>query len=180
MRVRRKEFNYTIITPLCNTYSRSLHSGRPRPRPLRDEDPPNDIPACYRNSLSRIRASDETICRTIERMEICHVAATKIFTEFPEDLGARVVHGKKGTPASLWRNASWMKALDQCGASSAAHHACQWGCPVLKPDRTASNIANHNAIGFCRVAVVRRRRILHRSALEILRAQAPAKGRKIG
>ena len=73
-------------------------------------------------------------------------ARTKAFVEFPEDLGARRYRGEWVSPASLWR--CWRAMLDKIGATSAAHHTCQWNGKALKPERTASNIAGHDAIGY--------------------------------
>ena len=144
------DFDYALVTPPCNTHCRGLHSGRPGPRPLRDAEHPLGLPWLYGRTLDKVKLANRVIERAKIFIKECHAspASTKIFTEFPEDLGARTIRGSTVRPASLWQDPDWRSMLEDLGATSAAHHTCQWGAPVLKPARTASDIKDHEMIGY--------------------------------
>ena len=55
------------------------------------------------------------------------------FAEHPEDLG-KVLRGRKGTPASIWRMKEFQKLLEQ-GWWSGAFRQCDFEAPTPKPTR---------------------------------------------
>ena len=133
-----KEGNWClIVSPPCNTFSRSRfqHRQHPRPKPLRTRTWPRGFPWLSTANREKAEEANTFVDRCIHA---CHVVADTggfFILEHPEDLGT------VQRPGSIWQWPEVLELIPCCNAVSFAIHQCSFGTSTPKPTRFLTNLA---------------------------------------
>ena len=145
-RIKRGEFDCSMISPPCDEFARAKYSKNPGPKPIRSKRHPLGFPWLKGKDAKKLATTNLLIERSLLTLRSGYASSAKTLyvLEFPEDLGAHT----KGVPANLWQLDEARTAVEETHGESCAHFTCQWMVESLKPARTASNVPGHSGIGY--------------------------------
>ena len=130
------EFDFVILAPPCNTFSRARHSKQfAGPRPLRLLEYPRGFPWLKQSDSKKIDEANLLVDRTFLVCHKCVELGTGFLLEHPEQLGT--AHGL--VPASIWNFQQFLDLETRQVIAQAAVFQCEFGAPTPKPTRLASS-----------------------------------------
>lgn len=135
-RIAQGEFDFVIVAPPCNTFSRARHNKEHAgPKPIRSWEYLKGFPWLREVDLRKVRQANLLVERSLEACITAHIAGAIFLLEHPEQLG--IAQGL--VPASIW---DWQEFNDLLEATKALQWAifqCEFGAPTSKPTRLATN-----------------------------------------
>ena len=135
-RVMRSDFDFIILAPPCNTFSRARHNQRhPGPKPLRLLQYPRGFPWLKGSDHQKISLANLLVDRSFQLCKLCVERQIGFLLEHPEQLGLA-----QGTiPAAIW-NFSQFSELEESGQIvQAGIFQCVFGAPTSKPTRLVTS-----------------------------------------
>ena len=97
--VSSARYDVVVVCPPYDTFSRSVFSSWPGPKPLRDAQSPLGFGQLDANQQRRVTVANELLTFSLEIMRAAAGANSLALLTFPEDLGP----ARNGMPASLWQ-----------------------------------------------------------------------------
>ncbi len=138
-RISNGEFDFVIVAPPCNTFSRARHNrAHPGPKPLRSWDYLKGFPWLRDVDLQKVRQANLLVERSLEACLSAHSVGSVFLLEHPEQLG--IAQGL--VPASIWDWEEFKDLQKQTGLLQMAIFQCEFGAPTSKPTRLATNAIN--------------------------------------
>ena len=135
-RINAGEFDFIILAPPCNTFSRARHNITcPGPKPLRLIEYPRGFPWLKESDLSKVKVANLLVDRSFEICKVCVDLNIGFLLEHPEQLGR--AHGT--VPASIWNFEQFQELVETGSVAQAAIFQCVFGAPTSKPTRLASS-----------------------------------------
>ena len=135
-RVNAGEFDFIILAPPCNTFSRARHNVNcPGPKPLRLIEYPRGFPWLKESDLNKVKVANLLVDRSFEICKVCVNLNIGFLLEHPEQLG--LAHGT--VPASIWNFEQFQELVATGSVAQAAIFQCIFGAPTSKPTRLASS-----------------------------------------
>ena len=135
-RISNNEFDACLISPPCDTFTRSKFSPN-GPPPQRNFDNPNGFTWLTGKSLHSVRIAN-SLANFAFKAAMCQARLTPglLFVEFPEDLGACPQGKFKGMrPASIWQLPSFLELLAIPGIVTGGLRQKDFGTAYVKPTR---------------------------------------------
>ena len=141
-RVEDGEFDFVMVTPPCNTFSRARMANQAGPPVLRNRTYPWGFPWLRRAHRAKCEAANVLVAFSFSVLEAVVAAEARgyrvqAFLGHPEDLGA----ARRGVPASISQRDRLRKAVDAPGFFTVAIHQCKFGAMHAKPTRIVTNVA---------------------------------------
>lgn len=135
-RICAGEFDFIILAPPCNTFSRARHSKQfGGPKPLRLLEYPRGFPWLKQADLKKIEEANLLVDRTFLVCHKCVEIKRGFLLEHPEQLGT--AHGL--IPASIWNFQQFLDLEASQAVSQAGIFQCEFGAPTSKPTRLATS-----------------------------------------
>lgn len=132
--IKTRQWDAVILTPPCNTFSRSRHNWKnsPGPRPVRSRDYPFGFPWLAPKNRRICDQGNLFVNQTVEAAQACFDHDIPYLIEHPEDLGA-VSDGQ--VPASIWQWPSVLELQVNTRAVTVAFFQCRFDANTSKPTR---------------------------------------------
>jgi hypothetical protein len=126
------QYDVVVITPPCNTWTRSVWSNTAGPRPVRSRAHPWGFPWLSGKQLKKCSQGNAFIRFTFQVLRACNTVGIPSLVEHPEDLGTTP---SGGSPSSIWALEETFAVNAEIGGSSAALFQCSFGTDFPKPTR---------------------------------------------
>ena len=143
-------YHSLVESPPCETFSRSLFSYGPGPRPLRTRQHPWGFPWLQGRLKDKIETANLLIRRSIEACNVAFDHGVSYMLEFPEDLGL-----KNGlNPASIWQLPELRETAERTGTLRRAINQDSYGAPYPKPTGLLTTCRPSDTLGGGGMAAV--------------------------
>ena len=130
------EFDFIILAPPCNTFSRARHNRQfAGPKPLRLIDYPRGFPWLKQEDSAKVEVANLLVDRTFLVCHKCIELDIGFLLEHPEQLG--MAQGL--VPASIWNFQQFLELEYTGKLIQAAIFQCEFGAATSKPTRLASS-----------------------------------------
>ena len=135
-RVVAGEFDFIIMAPPCNTFSRAKHNRQHGgPKPLRLLEYPRGFPWLKDADGQKVEVANLLVDRSLLICHECCKLNIGFLLEHPEQLG--IAAGM--IPASIWNFKSFLELEKLEVVRQAAIFQCEFGAPTSKPTRLATS-----------------------------------------
>lgn len=132
----RGVFDFVIVAPPCNTFSRARHNrSHPGPKPIRSRDYPRGFPWLKKSDQATVDQANLLVERAIEACRLAHESGAVFLLEHPEQLG--MASGL--IPASIWDWIEFKQLEEATHLLQLAIFQCDFQAETSKPTRLATN-----------------------------------------
>ena len=135
-RVCAGEFDFVILAPPCNTFSRARHNKQfVGPRPLRLLEYPRGFPWLKQSDAEKVQEANLLVDRSFLICHKCVELGMGFLLEHPEQLGT----AQGLIPASIWNFQQFLDLEATQAICQAGIFQCEFGAPTSKPTCLATS-----------------------------------------